>query len=100
MKKSSAKAMNDNLRPEYDLTKLKGRIRGKYYEKAKAGTNLVLIDPDLAQAFPDTDSVNHALRLLVHVSSVVTSSPHSVKARPARRRKQNGEQRGPSSATR
>jgi len=52
------------LRPEYDLAKLKGGVRGKYYERAHAGTNLVLIEPDLADVFPDTDSVNRALRLL------------------------------------
>ena len=48
MRKPSASAMKDDLRPEYDLTKLKGGVRGKYYERARAGTNLVLVDPDLA----------------------------------------------------
>ena len=61
MRKASTRAMNDDLRPEYDLTKLKGGVRGKYYERARAGTNLVLVDPDLAKAFPDADSVNRAL---------------------------------------
>ena len=49
------------MRSEYDLTKLKGGMRGKYYERARAGTNLVLIEPDLANVFPDTHSVNRAL---------------------------------------
>ena len=62
MRKPSASAMKDDLRPEYDLTKLKGGVRGKYYEQARAGSNLVLVDPDLAKAFPDADSVNRALR--------------------------------------
>jgi hypothetical protein len=69
MRKPSLRRTPDSLRPEYDLTKLKGGIQGKYYQQAKAGTNLVLIAPDLRATFPDTDSVNRALRLLVQVSS-------------------------------
>jgi hypothetical protein len=62
MKKTPTKQANDELRPEYDLSKLKGGVRGKYYRRATAGTNLVLIDPDLSKLFPDSDSVNRALR--------------------------------------
>jgi hypothetical protein len=60
-----ASESDDDLRPEYDLSQLKGRVRGKYYKRAMAGTNLVLIDPDLAEAFPDAESVNRALRVLL-----------------------------------
>lgn len=69
MKKTSAKKNNDELRPEYDLSKLKGGIRGKYYQRASAGTNLVLIDPDLSKIFPDSDSVNRALRRLAETDN-------------------------------
>jgi hypothetical protein len=65
MKKASAKRLDDDLRPEYDLAKLKGGVRGKYYRRAVAGTNLVLIEPNLAEVFRDAESVNRALRLLV-----------------------------------
>ena len=65
MKKESAKKVSDDLRPEYDLSQLRGGVRGKYYRQASEGTNLVLIEPDLAQVFPTTESVNRALRLLV-----------------------------------
>ncbi len=65
MKKPSAKRLDDDLRPEYDLSQLKGAVRGKYYRRARAGTNLVLIEPELAEVFPDSESVNRALRLLV-----------------------------------
>ena len=68
MKKAPTNKQVDGLRPEYDLSKLKGGVRGKYYERARAGTNLVLIEPDLAGVFPDTDSVNRALRLLAGMS--------------------------------
>jgi len=65
MKKASAKRTDDDLRAEYDLSQLKGGVRGKYYRQAIAGTNLVLVAPELAKVFPDTESVNRALRLLV-----------------------------------
>lgn len=65
MKKASGRRMAEDLRPEYDLTQLKGGVRGKYYRQATAGTNLVLIEPELANVFPDTESVNRALRVLV-----------------------------------
>jgi hypothetical protein len=69
MKKASVKRINDELRPEYDLSQLKGGVRGKYYRAATAGTNLVLIEPELASLFPDTESVNRALRLLADAAS-------------------------------
>jgi hypothetical protein len=53
---------NDELLPEYDLDRLGPAVRGKYYEQYRAGTNVVLIDPDLSEYFPDSDAVNRALR--------------------------------------
>jgi hypothetical protein len=78
MKKASVKSLDDDLRPEYDLSKLKGGVRGKYYRQAAAGTNLMLIEPELAKVFGDAESVNRALRLLVDTAQAA--------ARPARRR--------------
>ena len=72
MKKALAKKNSDDLRPEYDLSKLKGGVRGKYYRKASAGTNLVLIEPELADLFPDAESVNRALRLLADTAASAT----------------------------
>jgi hypothetical protein len=72
MKKASTKKSNSDLRPEYDLSQLKGGVRGKYYRKATAGTNLVLIEPELANVFPDTESVNRALRLLADTAASAT----------------------------
>ena len=57
------------MRDEYDLSKLKGAVRGKYHERYKSGTNLVLLQPDVAEAFPDTDAVNEALRALLKVAA-------------------------------
>jgi hypothetical protein len=53
---------NDELLPEYDLDHLGPAVRGRFYEQYRAGTNVVLIDPDLSEHFPDSDAVNRALR--------------------------------------
>jgi hypothetical protein len=82
MKKGSTKKTTDELQAEYDLSKLKGGVRGKYYQQATAGTNLVLIEAELAEVFPDTESVNRALRLLVDTAGAAT-------ARSARRKTPN-----------
>lgn len=58
----------DDMRPEYDFSQLKGGVRGKYVERYREGTNLILLDPDVAAAFPDAKAVNEALRLLMNVA--------------------------------
>ena len=63
----------DEMRAEYDFSQLQGRARGKYAERYRAGTNLVLLDPDVAIAFPDAQAVNEALRRLIKVASTKTS---------------------------
>jgi len=55
----------DQFRSEYDFT---GGVRGKHHVAYKAGTNVVLLDADVAKAFPDSSSVNRALRLLLEVA--------------------------------
>ncbi|MGA2184487.1 MAG: hypothetical protein ABSH47_15805 [Bryobacteraceae bacterium] len=73
MKKEPTAKRSDDLRPEYDLSQLKGGVRGKYYRSATAGTNLVLIEPDLAGLFPDSASVNRALRVLAEAARSATA---------------------------
>ena len=58
-------AGKDDLRSEYDLDELKSKAVGKYYESYKRGVNVVVIDPDLMRAFPNTKAVNDALRELL-----------------------------------
>ena len=55
----------DEMRPEYDI---RGGVRGKYYERYQQGTNVVVLDPDVAAVFRDSRSVNQALRLLIDVA--------------------------------
>lgn len=87
MRKASSKAMNDDLRPEYDLTKFKGGVRGKYYRQAIAGTNLVLVDPELAKVFPDSASVNRALRVLRDAAGPAAGQSRRSRRRGARRKR-------------
>ena len=72
MKKKTKAEMDDELRAEYDLRELlKGGIRGKYAEQYRAGTNLVLLDADLAKAFPNEKAVNEALRLVLKLTKIL-----------------------------
>jgi len=69
--------MEDELRPEYDLRELlKGGIRGKYVGY-RAGASLVLLDPDVAKAFPDHVAVNEALRLVIRLGEIQHSQQHA-----------------------
>jgi hypothetical protein len=77
MKKATEKRSERNgLRQEYDLSRLKGGVRGKYLSRYRAGTNLVLLSPDVAEYFRDEKSVNTALRALIHVAKGPLRRPH------------------------
>jgi hypothetical protein len=64
-KKTEKRKPRVEMKLEYDLSKLRGRVRGKYAARYAAGTNLVLLSPDVAEHFPDDRSVNSALRRLI-----------------------------------
>ena len=68
MKMENNQDLEDDLRPEYDFSRMKGGVRGKYVERYRTGTNIVLLDPDVAQAFPTSEAVNEALRLLMQIA--------------------------------
>lgn len=87
MRKVTAKRTRDDLRPEYDLSGLKGGVRGKYYRQATAGSNLVLVEPALAEVFPDTESVNRALRLLADTAEAATERSRARRRAPNKRLK-------------
>ena len=61
----------EDMRPEYDFASMKGGVRGKYVSRFRAGTNLVLLDPRLAEAFPTDAAVNQALRAVLSMAKVV-----------------------------
>ena len=71
MSQVSKSASEGEMRPEYDI---RGGVRGKYYERYRAGTNVVLLERDVAAVFHDSESVNRALRLLVNVAQASAPS--------------------------
>ena len=66
MKKPPSKRRTREMRAEYDFS---GGVRGKYVDRYRSGTNVVLLDPELVEAFPDSKSVNDALRALVAIAT-------------------------------
>jgi hypothetical protein len=63
MKKNSKTSdSSDDMRPEYDFSK---GVRGKYAQRFREGTNVVVLDPDVAAEFKDSAAVNDALRRLL-----------------------------------
>jgi len=81
---------SDEMRPEYDLRKLKFVGRGIYAKRYRSGTNLVLLEPDVRKAFPDDDSVNEALRVIAKAAKQQASR---VRKAPAGNRRQSSQLR-------
>ena len=79
MSPESDRSGEEEMRPEYDL---RGGVRGKYYEQYMEGTNVVLLDPDVAAVFHDSESVNQALRVLIKAAAQIeqTTSPSTKRA--------------------
>ena len=65
MKKAVRIRRDPDMLDEYDFSK---GVRGKYAKRYAEGTNIVVLSPDVAQVFPDSESVNEALRVLVKVA--------------------------------
>ena len=69
--KRGKRAQSDELLPEYDFGSMKGGVRGKYAARLKRGSNLVVLEPDVASAFPTDAAANEALRAVLKASEVV-----------------------------
>jgi hypothetical protein len=72
--KKTTRALPDDLRPEYDFASMKGGVRGKYGRRAREGTNIVLIEPEVADAFPTEQAVNEALKGVLRTTRAVRST--------------------------
>jgi len=66
---------DDEMRAEYDFS---DGVRGKHYKAYRSGTNVVFLDPDIAEVFTDSAAVNQALRQLVKLAKAQVSA----KSRP------------------
>ena len=83
---------NNGMRPEYDFTAMKGGVRGKYVKRYREGTNIVLLEPDVAEAFPNDEAVNQALRGVLNTARAVrgTGGLADKSLQPIRRRRSRG----------
>ncbi|MCI5122596.1 MAG: hypothetical protein D3908_15685 [Candidatus Electrothrix sp. AUS4] len=70
----------DELRPEYKRSDFGTIVRGKYADRIKEESNVVLLEPDIAQAFPNDEAVNNALRSLLELAAASTRLTKSSKA--------------------
>jgi hypothetical protein len=89
------RVMANDMRPEYDFASMKGGVRGKYASRYRAGTNLVLLDPEVAQAFPTDAAVNSALRAVLNMTTLVGST----RSRSAKRQRTSRRDRVPRQPT-
>ena len=71
VKKSKSSKLKDTMRPEYDMS---GGVRGKYANRFPQDVVMVTLAPDVAVAFPDADSVNEALRVLLKAAKKVAQA--------------------------
>ena len=79
MKKTDDKNQVGELRPEYDFASMKGGVRGKYADRYRAGTNLALLEPEVAQAFPTDQAVNEALRTILKAAEGIPRNKTTTK---------------------
>ena len=69
-----AKTNSDEVRAEYKRSDFKKLERGRYYARVKASSNVVVLDPDVATVFPNSEAVNKALHSLLEVAHAITSA--------------------------
>ena len=81
-KKAKTSESDDDMRAEYDFSNMKLVGRGIYAERYRSGTNIVLLDSDVREAFPDDNSINEVLRVIAKVAKRQTS--RAKKSRPGK----------------
>jgi len=79
------------MRPEYDFASMKGGVRAKYHEEYRKGTNVVLLEPDLAEASPTEQAMNEALRSILSKTRAVRriGGRREIKSQNSRQRSRN-----------
>ena len=71
IKKTNEHRKRVDMKPKYDFSSMKGGVRGKHLQEYRNGTNVVLLQPDVAEAFPTEDAVNEALRSILNTARAV-----------------------------
>ena len=76
MKKNSINKQDDyELNEEYDLSKMTILPKGRFDPKRRIGNNVIVLEPDIARAYPNDEAVNEALRLLLKASKLSKHTP-------------------------
>lgn len=75
--KRARRSSSNGMRPEYDFASMKGGVRGKYAKRLRADSNLVVLEPDLATAFPSDDAVNQMLRAALTAAKRFSKQPRA-----------------------
>ena len=88
----------DDMRPEYDFAAMRGGVRGKYVRRARESTNIVLIEQEVADAFPTERAVNEALKGVLNTTRA-GGLPNKA-LQPTSGRKRKAKSRRPSRAAR
>jgi hypothetical protein len=88
MKKKHDIEADDEIREEYDFASLKGGVRGKYAKAFDQTATTILLDSDVAEIFPDSQSVNEALRTLAR--ALHKGVDNAQQAHPADAKKRRG----------
>jgi len=101
MKKTN-RILDDDMRPEYDFASMKGGVRGKYARRVRQSTNIVLIEQEVADAFPTERAVNEALKGVLNTTRAVrnTGGLPNKALQPTSRGKRKAKSRRPSRAAR
>ena len=87
MKKKSSAEKVCEPRTEYNLEALlPGGIQGKYVKRYRTGSNLILLEPDVAKAFPTQEAVNHALRLVMQLTGIAKPIKGKAISAPSKKR--------------
>lgn len=94
MSKATKHEADDDLLPEYDFSSLSGGVRGKYYQRYRAGVNLALLEPEVAKAFPTDAAVNEALRGAMRATKALRR-PIKRPSKPMLTRSAKAKRRGP-----
>jgi hypothetical protein len=84
----------DELLQEYDFSSMAGGVRGKYHRQYREGVNLVLLEPDLARAFPTDVAVNDALRKALRAAEAPKRRAAPPNSQLKRRRSAKARRRG------
>jgi hypothetical protein len=79
MNQNQMESGDEEMLDEYDFTK---GVRGKYVSRFKKGSNVIILDPDVAEIFNDSESVNNALRSIAHIIRIQLESHNKSVNRP------------------